>query len=96
MKKEEPQSIGDIMSQFLHAKDIAMGVAEGSARETWSKVVGTYIAESTSDAFIKNGILTLSFTKSTVKTEVMMHRKAYIQAINQELGRNIVRTIKFL
>jgi len=96
MKKEEPKSIGEILSCFMQVKDIQVAAAEGSARETWCKIVGSYIAESTRDVFVKDGILTVSFTKSTVKTEVMMHRKDYIQAMNKELGAEIVRTMKFL
>lgn len=96
MKKIEPESIGSILSKFLDSSSIAIAASEGSVRDTWSKITGEYIAASTCDAFLKDGVLTLSFTKSTVKAEVLMHRKAYIEAMNRELGGNMVRSIRLM
>jgi len=96
MKYEEPQAIGDILKEFLKIKDIAMAAAEGSVRETWEKVAGKYISESTSDAFIRHGVLTISFTRASVRAEVMMNRKYYQSEINKALGGNYVKSIRFL
>lgn len=96
MKPSEPQNIGDILEEFLKVKNVAMAASEGSARETWSKVAGRYIADATQDAFLKAGTLTLSFTSSTVKADVQMNKRYYIREMNRELGGNYVRSIRFL
>ena len=96
MKVEEPHSIGEILSEYLSANNLAMASAEGSIRETWHKVVGDYIANVTNDAFLKKGVLTLSFSSATVKAEIYMNRKFYIKELNHLIGQNIIHSIKIM
>ena len=94
MKKTEPLQIGELFKNFLRDnRQLAKGVNEATAMNLWSRVVGKNISESTSQLYMRNGVLYVSFSSSTARSEVFMNRTHIINNINAIAGKKIVINI---
>ena len=93
MKRTEPLVLSEIMETFFSKRQLATAVIEGSAKETWSEIVGEYIAKHTTDVFLKSRVLTVRLSSSAARAEVHMRRRYYIQELNLKLGAGSVVNI---
>lgn len=93
MKRTEPLAISEIINDFINKKQLATAIVEGNAKETWSEIVGEYIAKHTTDVFLKSRILTVRVSSSAARAEVHMRRRYYIQELNMKLGAGTVVNI---
>jgi predicted nucleic acid-binding Zn ribbon protein len=57
MKKNNTQSIGEVIEQYLKALKIDGKMKEARILDQWDKIVGKTIAKTTRDLYIKNRVL---------------------------------------
>ncbi|MEG2479654.1 MAG: DUF721 domain-containing protein, partial [Mucinivorans sp.] len=78
MKRTEPQTIGELLSEYFAQRQLLGGVVEGRAVELWSDVVGPTVARYTEDVYIRQGVLHVTLSSSAVRSEVHMRRRYFI------------------
>ena len=93
MKRTEPLAISEIINDFINKRQLSKAIVEGNAKDTWSEIVGEYIAKHTTDVFLKNNLLTVRVSSSAAKAEIHMRRRYYIQELNMKLGAGAVKNI---
>lgn len=93
MKRTDPISVGDALTDFFEQRRLRQGVAEGSAIDLWGEVVGPYVAEATEDVYIRAGVIYVHFSSPSVRVEVVMRRNFIISELNEKLGSRTVRSI---
>ncbi|MDE5612457.1 MAG: DUF721 domain-containing protein, partial [Odoribacter sp.] len=59
----------------------------------WPEVVGKMIASRTKEVRMVDGRLFVTFTSATVKNEILMVKEGLIGALNDRVGRKVVRDI---
>ena len=96
MKKYEAQSIGDLLRQAIEENRSAFRFEEMEAINAWPRVIGTAIAAKTLRPYIKNGVMMIRVPGAPLRHELNMMRSRIAEAINREVGKEVVRELKFL
>ena len=93
MRRSEFQSLGNAIKDYLEEEKIDGKIAELEAVNLWEELIGKQIARATSSIYIKDGILFIHLKSSIVRNELFMMRNEIIQAMNQRIGRRVVKAI---
>lgn len=93
MKRTDPVLLGDLLAEFVSMKHrmVAVGRAEGQAKDVWRAVAGDFAAKYTEDVFLKGGTLYLTISSSSARNAIHMSRRYYIDKMNEMLGDGAVR-----
>lgn len=87
--------IGEVMGDFFESTPTIAGkIAEANIPDVWPHIVGDIIASYTSKIEVKSGgRLFVYVTSSVVRNELFMRRSALPAAINEAVGREVVKTV---
>ena len=95
MERREAQSLGDLLRQEIENSRSAPLLDELNAVNAWPKVVGRDLAAKTLRPFVKNGVMTIRVPSAPLRQELSMMRSQLIGAINAELGKEVIRELRF-
>lgn len=93
MKRVEPRSVGDILTDFFEQRKLRSAVIEGRAVEVWADVVGAYAASFTEDVYIRSGVLYVTISNASVRSEIYVRRRYLISRVNEVIGTRAVRNL---
>ena len=93
MRRREVQSLGSAIREYLKEERIDGKIAELDAVGLWESIIGKQIARATSSIYIKEGILYVHLKSSIVRNELFMMRNEIIQAMNERIGRRVVKAV---
>ena len=93
MRRNEFQSLGNAIKDYLKEEKIDGKLAEMEAVNLWESLIGKQIARATSSIYIKDGVLYVHLKSSIVRNELFMMRDEIIQTINQRMGKRVVKVI---
>ena len=96
MERYEAKSIGDLLRQAIEENQDAFRYHEISAVNAWPKIVGYAISRQTQKPFIKKGVMTIKVPGAPLRHELNMMRSTLAKAINAEVGRDVVKEIRFV
>ena len=93
MRRSEFQSLGSAIKDYLKEEKMDGKLAEIEAVNLWESIIGKQIARATSSIYIKDGILYVHLKSSIVRNELFMMRNEIMQAMNQAIGRRVVKAV---
>jgi len=93
MRRSEFQSLGSAIHDYLKEEKFDAKIAEIEAVNLWESIIGRQIARATSSIYIKDGILYVQLKSSIVRNELFMMRNEIMQAMNQRIGRRVVKAV---
>jgi len=93
MRRSEFQSLGSAIKDYLKEEKFDTKLAELEAVNLWESLIGKQIARATSSIYIKDGILYVHLKSSIVRNELFMMRNEIMQAMNQQIGRRVVKAV---
>ncbi len=93
MKRNNAESIGNLIRQFLRQEGLESPLNEYRLIQGWKEVFGPKIAAYTGNLFIKNQTLYVHLTSSVLRQELMMKRKQIIKDLNQHVGAQVIVNI---
>lgn len=96
MKRIEAQSIGDVLRETIEECNIASRFAELHAIELWRPIVGEHLASLCGRPTVSNGIMRVPVPGASLRQELTMSRSSLIRLINAELGKNVIKEIRFI
>lgn len=96
MQRHEPQSLGDLLRKEIEESRSAPLLDEFKAVKAWPVVMGADIAAKTGRPFIQNGMMTIKVASSTLRHELTMLRTQLRNALNAEVGKAVVKEIRFI
>ncbi len=96
MERKTPQSIGDVLRATLQATNMQGRLDEQRAADLWQLVVGPAIAAAGPRPKVENGTMTVRIPNPALRQELNMTRSRLAEAINRELGKNVINNIRFL
>lgn len=86
------QAIDKLLSHYkLRGKYDETGVVA-----LWPEIMGTAVANRTTQIYISNGKLFVRIESSVVKNELLMVRSAIISKLNEKAGSKVITEIVFL
>ena len=83
MKEGKTKQIDELVDQVL--------LKEHEVCMIWPEVVGQMIASRTKSVRVMDGKLFVSFTSAVVRNEIMMVKEGLIRALNEKVGKEVVK-----
>ncbi len=93
-KPKAPETLGEVLQQYLNAVGAARKISEMRIMEYWQKVVGQYAANDALYTHFKNGVLSVRFRSPMIRSEIFMRRSAIMQRLNEVMGGDIVKKME--
>ena len=84
------------IKDFLINTGLENGVNQQKAVIIWPKIVGTKIAENTTAELVDFNVLTIKVKNSTWRNELYLKKDIILEKLNQELGPNTIKELRFL
>ena len=84
------------IKDFLINTGLENGVNQQKALIIWPKIVGTKIAENTTAELIDFNVLTIKVKNSTWRNELYLKKDIILEKLNEELGPNTIKELRFL
>ena len=95
MRRNNAEQIGDVIRKFFRQNGLESPLNEYRLVQAWKEVVGPVITRYTSNLYIKNQILYVHLTSSTVRQEMMMARDILVRRLNEQVGAQVIVNIIF-
>ncbi|GET34388.1 hypothetical protein PbJCM13498_32510 [Prolixibacter bellariivorans] len=93
MRRSETQSLGSVIKEYLKESRMDGKLAEVEAINSWETIIGKTIARATTNIYIKNSVLYVHLRSSIVRNELFMMRHQIVDAMNNHVGRKVIREI---
>lgn len=87
--------VSQLIEQFLQSVGIQGKIEENFAIVYWDQAVGKEISERTEPFKITKGILFVKVKDPVWRNELQFFKEEIIKKLNDKIGRNIVKEIKF-
>ncbi len=95
MRKQNAQSVGEIISQVLKEQNLDLKLDETRLIKAWDSLLGEHVAAYTSKLYIQRGVLYVHLSSSVLRNELSMCRNMLIDRLNKHIGRQIITDIIF-
>jgi predicted nucleic acid-binding Zn ribbon protein len=89
MKEGKTKQIDELVDQVL--RNMGLEFKEHEVCMIWPEVVGQMIASRTKSVRVMDGKLFVSFTSAVVRNEIMMVKEGLIRALNEKVGKEVVK-----
>lgn len=96
MERREPESVGDVLRGLLEETMLQDRMEELRAADLWPKVVGRQIAGECKPPSVKKGIMSIGVGNASLRQELHMSRSRLREMINNHLGKEVIKEIKFI
>lgn len=95
MKKQEPLSIKEIISQFIDVNDMGQKLDETQLIRLWPKIAGETVNAYTQSLQVRNRTLYVHLSSAVLRNELMMLRNELLRRYTEEFGHPVIDNIVF-
>ena len=86
-------SIGDVLKEFIQSNKLQSGIDQISVKEAWVSLMGNGVDSYTKNVTLKGETLYVELSSSVLREELSHGKSKIITMINEELKREIVKSI---
>jgi hypothetical protein len=86
-------SIGDVLKEFIQSNKLQPGIDQISVKEAWVSLMGNGVNSYTKNVTLKGETLYVELSSSVLREELSHGKSKIINMINEELKREIVKSI---
>ncbi len=90
------QSLKSALGVFLRKTGLEKAVAQSTAINSWSEIVGETIAKNADPTEVKHGILTVKVSTPVWRQELQLQKKEILRKLNKKIGKNAIKGIRFI
>ena len=96
MKRVNAQSIGEILSEFFTQNpEIGRRLDEVRVVHAWREVLGPGVAQATREVYVRGATLHVVLDSAVLRNELMMWRDRLVHTLNERVGTDVIREIRF-
>lgn len=96
MKRVNAQSIGDILREFFTQNpEIGRRLDEVRLVHAWREMLGPGVAQATHEAYVRGATLHVVLDSAVLRSELMMWRDRLVRTLNERVGTDVIREIRF-
>lgn len=96
MKRVNAQSIGDILREFFTQNpEIGRRLDEVRLVHAWREVLGPGVSQATREAYVRGATLHVVLDSAVLRSELMMWRDRLVRTLNERVGTDVIREIRF-
>ncbi|WP_421941213.1 DUF721 domain-containing protein [Pedobacter sp.] len=96
MRKPNDVTLKDAIGKMLDVYRLRRKFDETSIVAVWPEIMGTAIANRTTQIYIRDRKLFIRIESSVIKNELVMVRQGIIQKLNEHAGAEVITEIVFL
>ena len=86
-------SIGEVLKEFIRSNKLQSGIDQISVKEAWVSLMGNGVNRYTKNVTLKGETLYVELSSSVLREELSHGKSKIITMINEELKREIVKSI---
>ena len=90
------QSLKIAIDSMLRKFGIDNAIAQNNALNIWNEIVGNTVAKNTEPDRVEHGVIIVKVSSPTWRQELYFQKKEIIQKINNKIGKNVIRDIRFI
>ena len=96
MKRVNAQSIGEILREFFAQNpEIGRRLDEVRLVHAWREMLGPGVAQATHEAYVRGATLHVVLDSAVLRNELMMWRDRLVRTLNERVGTDVIREIRF-
>jgi hypothetical protein len=96
MKRVKAQSIGEILREFFAQNpEIGRRLDEVRLVHAWREVLGPGVSQATREAYVRGATLHVVLDSAVLRSELMMWRDRLVRTLNERVGTDVIREIRF-
>lgn len=86
-------SISDVLKEFIQSNKLQSGIDQISVKDAWVSLMGNGVNSYTKNITLKGETLYVELTSSVLREELSHGKSKIISMINEELKREIVKSL---
>ena len=90
------QELKSAINTFLKKAGLEKGVSQNKALLVWKEVVGDKVSQNTTPERVESGTLYIKTSNPTWRQELVFKKTDIIKKLNNTLGKNTIKEIKFI
>jgi len=90
------QSLKIAIDSMLKRFGIDNAIAQNKALNNWNEIVGERVARNTQPDKVEHGVIFVKVSSSTWRQKLYFQKKEILQKINNAIGKNVIRDIRFI
>ena len=94
-KKKNPVSVKNVIDKILLNKKLNQGLLEIRIKDAWKNVMGKNVNTYTTDIIFNEEIIFVKLSSAPLKNELVYRADTIIKLLNNELGKEKIKDIKF-
>ena len=96
MKRVKAQSIGEILREFFAQNpEIGRRLDEVRLVHAWREMLGPGVSQATRAASVRGATLHVVLDSAVLRSELMMWRDRLVRTLNERVGADVIREIRF-
>jgi Dna[CI] antecedent, DciA len=93
MRKNNDQSLSEVIGQFIQENKLKPQLNETRIKNLWETLMGKTIATYTSNISVRRGILYISILSAPLKQELAFSKEKIMTLLNDELGEDFIKEV---
>jgi predicted nucleic acid-binding Zn ribbon protein len=93
---DDAKMIKSILGEFISKNALTDGIDSARIQENWSKLLGENINAYTKNISLQQDVLIVKLSSSVLREELSYGKDKIIKMINESLGKDKVRDIRFV
>ena len=93
---DDAKKIKSILGEFIFKNALTDGIDSARIQENWRKLFGENINAYTKNISLKQDVLVVKLSSSVLRQELSYGKEKIIKMINESLGKEKVKDIRFI
>ena len=89
----EESPIGDVLKQFITQNKLEAGMDVVNVRDAWKNLMGNGVNNYTTEIQLKGSTLYVALSSAVLREELSYGKDKIIKMINEEMGKEVVKSI---
>jgi hypothetical protein len=91
LSNESP--IGDVLKEFIEVNRLQSGMDKIDVQQAWKSLMGNGVNSYTNEVILKGSTLYVSLSSAVLREELSFGKDKIIAMLNEELRKEVVKTI---
>ncbi|EIJ39243.1 DUF721 domain-containing protein [Galbibacter orientalis] len=92
-RRNEYISLSDALKEFVNENKLETGMDKVDVRNAWQNLMGNGVNNYTTQVQLKQDTLYVSLSSSVLRQELSYGKEKIVKMLNDELGKEIVKSI---
>lgn len=92
-RSSNESSISDVLKQFIEVNKLESGMDKIDVEQAWKNLMGNGVNTYTKEVVLKGTILYVTLTSAVLREELSYGKDKIIKMINEEMGKEVVKSI---